>query len=400
MEATVRFAVGETLSPHRCMLKQGDFMDSQGWSHLLSFYAYATRQPGTSCYAVGEAFDPHRMMIVQQDVEIESGWNHVLFFFAYEIPQCGTVVFDVEEVSAPHRVILCQRKSRDGETDSGPARRLSFYAYPFAPSARESVAIVIPDVLQPLFGGHCLTFSDASPKPGRGMKFDEGGLLEPSRQDAFHLVKSALLDMMLSPLLEALSATSPHDKCDYYVTGTQAINYFLKQRGCRAIPTDDIDAKFRPSLDLGATLQKLTVLWLDIAKRALQAGATALLEIGLVCECVEVLPPVVCNWAGLRVALRDVHCDGGPFHWDLAQVGDFDFDHWDVGQHTVAAPSATGACVRYLSEAAAVGDLAVVWPRTASSKTRRRLLKADYWRWATGNATLPDCVGTKPPPTA
>lgn len=384
--ALVRFALGEAHIPHRTMMAQQDcYLDTRGWSHLLSFYAYTSPHPGTACFAVGEAHSPHRIMIAQQDGNLDTrGWSHLLFFYAYDAPHPGTVRFSVGQAYEPHRVIVAQR-TEDACT-SGWAHKLSFYAFPFPPFNS-----AIPAALWPLFVSHCLTCSPSDSSPGNGLSFSEGGELEDSRQNSFYLLKVALLEEMLPAFLKILATLASPVEGSYYVTGTQAINCALSQRGLRTIPTDDIDIKFCT----GANLQPLTAAWLAVATHALHARSSDLAALGLAVDSVVVLPLHVVNWAGLRVTLRDVtpSSSARPFHWDVVQVGDFDFDHWDVVAHTVVV-----AGVRYLTEAAAVGDLAVVWPRTAASKTRRRLLKGDYWRWVTGNATLPDCVGVKPPP--
>lgn len=443
----VRFAVGEAWTPHRIMVEQRDgYFSDRGWRHRLSFYARAAPHPDCAEWRVYEAHAPHRATIVpgdNADNAAARGWTYKLSFWAPSAPRLGCVPFAVGQAWEPHRAMLAQQ---DGAMDgAGWSHVLVFYAHPFDPSgAGAGGGYPLPTALAPLFASHCLTCSPGDALlPGRGMPYFEGGRLSVERQDAWYQLKSSLLTAMLPGFLEHLATAAPRDA--YYVTGTQAINRALAVRGARTIPTDDIDVKFCPGPDLGALLRPLTAAWRGVADAVLAspAASAALAAVGLVVVRMDVLPAGIVNWAGIRVTVRNIagaylrdeelpsvlapddhegyryygvgnaahearmasggaaaaaaagRPADGTFFWDLAQVGDMDWDHWDVAAHTVVDATCG---VRFLTEEAAVGDLDVVWPRTATSKDTRRRLKADYWRWATGTPALPRCAGLKPPP--
>ena len=129
--AAVRFAVGEAHYPHRAMIERMDgYMNQNGWTHKLAFYAYPIHKAGTTKFSVYEAHAPHRVNIVTEGGEQQAaahGWTHKLTFYAYAKPQPGAVPFAVGEAHAPHRAMISQS---DVDMDvNGWTHQLMFYAY-------------------------------------------------------------------------------------------------------------------------------------------------------------------------------------------------------------------------------------------------------------------------------
>ena len=107
----------------------GASMSREGWTHLLSFWAFRTWQPGTLRVAVGQAQAPHRVMFNQGDYSqaewdagksmSTKGWTHEMEFWAVASPEPGAIRIAVGEAWSPHRMMINHDSKSQAEWDAG-----------------------------------------------------------------------------------------------------------------------------------------------------------------------------------------------------------------------------------------------------------------------------------------
>jgi len=159
--AMVRICVGDAADPPRCMINDDSFdqpvwnegkqdMSVGEWSHLMSFKAFAEKQPGTIRIAVGQVTGPDRIMInhpvfnQEQWNEGQSmttqGWHHKQEFWAYPTKQPGTIRIAIGHYTPPHRIMINlrnygpQSKWDEGQLMDmeGMYHQMDFWAFPSA----------------------------------------------------------------------------------------------------------------------------------------------------------------------------------------------------------------------------------------------------------------------------
>merc|ERR1719238_2219692 len=124
-------------------------MTTAGWEHTTEFLAFSSHQPGTKRIVVGEASNPHRCMFNHRGKSQEEwdsganmnfkGWSHLLSFWAFSSPQPGTIRIVVGEcTSGCHRAMVnhsskCQSEWNNPDTTmdcAGWTHLLEFWAFP------------------------------------------------------------------------------------------------------------------------------------------------------------------------------------------------------------------------------------------------------------------------------
>ena len=187
-----RVAVGQAHSPHRCMINHSDYsqqewdngksMSCQGWRHYLEFVAFTSKKPGTKRIVVGQALGPHRCMFNHRARSQEEwdngadmnfqGWTHLCSFWAFSSPQPGTIRIVIGEASNPHRAMinhdnLSQSEWNNNENTmntAGWTHSLEFWAYPAQigqiGEKEESTQTVNQDFIQvPIVEGRSVTIT-------------------------------------------------------------------------------------------------------------------------------------------------------------------------------------------------------------------------------------------------
>ena len=108
---------------------EGASMNREGWTHLLSFWAFRARRPGTLRVAVGQAYSPHRIMFNQghhSQADWDAGksmstrgWTHKMEFWALVSPKPGAIRIAVGEAWRPHRIMINHASKSQAEWDAG-----------------------------------------------------------------------------------------------------------------------------------------------------------------------------------------------------------------------------------------------------------------------------------------